>query len=95
MRELENLIQRLVITVRGDVIRVSHLPQKILAHSTAAQEAALIPDEGTDFDEQVRRLEIALLNAALRRAQGSKSAAARVLQIDPQRMKYLCRKYSL
>ncbi|HEU5351843.1 MAG TPA: sigma-54 dependent transcriptional regulator [Terracidiphilus sp.] len=95
VRELENLIQRLVITVRGEVIRASQLPQKILAHSTAAQEAALIPDEGTDFDEQVRRLEVALLNAALRRAQGSKSAAARLLQIDPQRMKYLCRKYSL
>jgi DNA-binding NtrC family response regulator len=95
VRELENLIQRLVITVRGEEIRANHLPQKIVAHSTAAQEAALIPDEGTDFDEQVRRLEIALLNAALRRAQGSKSAAARMLQIDPQRMKYLCRKYSL
>lgn len=95
VRELENLIQRLVITVRGEEIRPSHLPPRMLARSAAAQEAALIPEEGTDFDEQVRRLEVALLNAALRRSEGSKTAAARLLGIDPQRMKYLCRKYSL
>jgi DNA-binding NtrC family response regulator len=95
VRELENLIQRLVITVRGDVIRASHLPQRMVAHSVAAQEAVLLPEDGTEFDAQVKRLEISLLNAALRRAQGSKTAAARLLNIDPQRMKYLCRKYSL
>ncbi|HWA95366.1 MAG TPA: sigma-54 dependent transcriptional regulator [Terracidiphilus sp.] len=95
VRELENLIQRLVITVRGDEIRSSHLPHKLVAHNVAAKEAALLPDEGTDFDAQVRELEIALLNAALRRTDGSKAAAARLLQIDGQRIKYLCRKYSL
>ena len=31
------------------------------------------------------------LNAALRRTGGKKSAAASLLRIDPQRMKYLCR----
>jgi transcriptional regulator with GAF, ATPase, and Fis domain len=40
-------------------------------------------------------LEIALLTTALKRAQGSKSAAARLLHLDGQRMKYLCRKYSI
>jgi transcriptional regulator with GAF, ATPase, and Fis domain len=61
----------------------------------AAQEAILLPAEGTDFDEEIRRLELALLTTALRRTQGSKSAAARLLGIDGQRIKYLCRKYSL
>lgn len=95
VRELENLIQRLVITVRGDEIRASHLPHRMVAQSTAALEATLIPEDGTDFDEQVRRLEVALLNAALRRAGGSKAGASRLLKMDVQRMKYLCRKYSL
>lgn len=95
VRELENLIQRLVITVRGDEIRANHLPHKLVALNVAAKEAALLPDDGTDFDQQVRQLEIALLNAALRRSDGSKAAAARLLGIDGQRIKYLCRKYSL
>jgi len=95
VRELENLIQRLVVTVRGEEIGVSDLPPRVLAQSLAAQEAMLLPAEGADFDEEVRNLEIALLSTALSRVQGSKTAAARLLKIDSQRIKYLCRKYSL
>ena len=95
VRELENLVQRLVVTVRGDEIHMKDLPPRVRAGSVAAQEAILLPAEGTDFDEEIRRLELALLTTALRRTQGSKSAAARLLGIDGQRIKYLCRKYSL
>jgi DNA-binding NtrC family response regulator len=94
-RELENLIQRLVVTVRGDEIQMKDLPPRVRAESVAAQEAILLPAEGTNFDEEIRRLELALLTTALRRTQGSKTAAARLLGIDGQRIKYLCRKYSL
>ena len=95
VRELENLIQRLVITVRGEEIRASNLPPRLLAQNTAVQEAALLPEEGADFDAEIQRVEVALLTTALRRTQGSKTAAARLLCLDIQRMKYLCRKYSL
>ena len=95
VRELENLIQRLVIMVRGEEIRANSLPASLLAHSYAAQEKILIPEGGTHFDEEVERLEVALLTTALRRSQGGKAAAARLLGLDVQRMKYLCRKFSL
>jgi DNA-binding NtrC family response regulator len=95
VRELENLIQRLIVTVRGDGIGVGDLPPRVLAQSIAGQEAILLPAEGADFDEEIRRLEVALLTTALSRTQGSKTAAARLLRIDGQRIKYLCRKYSL
>jgi DNA-binding NtrC family response regulator len=95
VRELENLIQRLVVTVRRDVIDVNDLPTRVLRESAAVHEAILVPAEGTDFDEEIRRLEVALLTTALRRTGGSKTAAARLLKIDGQRIKYLCRKYSL
>ena len=95
VRELENLIQRLVVTVRGDEIGVSHLPQRVLTQSIAVQEAILLPAEGANFDEEIQRHEVALLSTALGRCGGSKAAAARLLEIDSQRMKYLCRKYEL
>jgi DNA-binding NtrC family response regulator len=95
VRELENLIQRLVITVRGEEIRASHLPPSLLERSFAGQEAILLPEAGTHFDEEIERLETMLLSAALRRCNGSKAAAARLLHLDGQRIKYLCRKYSL
>jgi DNA-binding NtrC family response regulator len=95
VRELENLIQRLVITVRGDEIQATHLPTRLVEHSFAIQEAVLLPEGGTDFDMEVKSVETALLKAALHRTHGNKAAAARLLQLDGQRMKYLCRKYSL
>jgi DNA-binding NtrC family response regulator len=95
VRELENLIQRLVVTIRRDDIWASDLPPRVTAESVAAQEAILVPAEGTDFDVEIRRLEVALLSTALRRTDGSKAAAARLLNMDNQRMKYLCRKYGI
>jgi DNA-binding NtrC family response regulator len=95
VRELENLVQRLVVMVSGPNITAEHLPQNLIRHSTSGQEAILIPEEGVNFDAEMERIEIAYLTAALRRTGGRKSAAAALLQIDAQRMKYLCRKHGL
>jgi two-component system response regulator PilR (NtrC family) len=95
VRELENVVQRLVIMSDGPVIAAHHLPQQLLSSSVASQEAVLIPESGVDFDAEMERIEIAYLSAALRRTNGKKTAAANLLRIDPQRMKYLCRKLKL
>ena len=95
VRELENVIQRLIIMGTSPVIRPEHLPQPMLYSSAASQEAILIPEEGVDFDAEMDRIELAYLKAALNRTKGRKTAAAALLRIDPQRMKYLCRKRKL
>jgi len=95
VRELDNLIQRMVISVKGDEIGAADVAPRILAQSARAQEAILVPPEGCVFDDQIQQMEIALLTTALHRSGGSKAAAARLLHLDTQRMKYLCRKYSL
>jgi len=93
VRELENLVQRLVLMVDGPVIKVQHLPQRLLINSATSQESLLIPEEGVIFDDEIARIETAYLAAALRRSNGSKIGAARLLHVDKQRMHYLCRKY--
>jgi len=95
VRELENIVQRLVLMSGSSNIKAAHLPQQLLYSSNASQEAILIPEEGVDFDAEMERIELAYLTAALRRTQGRKTAAAALLRIDPQRMKYLCRKRKL
>jgi transcriptional regulator with GAF, ATPase, and Fis domain len=50
---------------------------------------------GVNFDEEIAKIEVAYLAAALRRTGGKKSAAAALLCLDRQRMKYLCRKFGL
>ena len=92
VRELENIVQRLVLMSGSGNIKATHLPQQLLYSSNATQEAILIPEEGVDFDAEMERIEVAYLTAALRRTQGRKTAAAALLRIDPQRMKYLCRR---
>jgi len=95
VRELENVVQRLVVMGNSPVIKAESLPQQLLYSSAASQEAILIPEEGVDFDAEMDRIELAYLTAALNRTKGKKSAAAALLHIDPQRMKYLCRKRKL
>ena len=95
VRELENVVQRMVLMSDGMGITAHHLPQQLLVSSAASQEAILIPEEGVDFDAEMERIQIAYLNAALRRTNGRKSAAASLLRMDSQRMKYLCRKLNL
>jgi DNA-binding NtrC family response regulator len=95
VRELENIFQRMVVMNNSPVLTLEHLPQHLLQHSATSQEAILIPEGGVDFDSEMERIEVAYLNAALRRTGGKKSAAAALLQIDGQRIKYLCRKHHI
>jgi DNA-binding NtrC family response regulator len=95
VRELENMVQRLVVMNDSATITAEHLPQNLLYSSTASQEAILIPEGGVEFDVEMEKIEVAYLNAALKRSGGKKTAAAALLQIDPQRMKYLCRKHHI
>src|SRR5262249_52135149 len=89
VRELENLLQRLVLMIREPRITIKHLPQQVLYASNATQESLLIPEEGLSFDEEIARIEVAYLQAALRRTKGQKTAAAILLRMDRQKMKYL------
>jgi len=95
VRELQNLVQRLVLMVDGPVIKMNHLPQRMLYSSATSQDSILIPEQGVHFDDEICRIEVAYLQAALRRSGGNKVGAARLLHIDKQKMHYLCRKYQI
>jgi len=95
VRELENLVQRLVLLVDGPTIKLRHLPQRMLYSSTTTQESLLVPEQGIDFDREMTRIEAAYVQAALRRTGGRKTAAAALLHINAQKMKYLCRKHNI
>jgi two-component system response regulator PilR (NtrC family) len=93
VRELENVIQRLVLMVEDHTIVAHHLPEQILYSSAERNESLLIPEEGIDFDAEMERIEAAYIRAALHRTGGKKTAAASLLHVNRERMKYLCRKY--
>jgi DNA-binding NtrC family response regulator len=95
VRELQNLMQRLALMVEGPLVTMEHLPQQLLYASTVKSESLLIPAEGIDFDSEIEKIEAAYVRAALHRTGGKKTAAAGLLKVNQQRMKYLCRKHRL
>jgi len=104
VRELENLIQRLVLMTDGDTITASHLPPHILNQEPAFRPSAenqshrplpTFPEAGLNLDREVARYEYELVRLALARADGIKVKAAELLGLNKDRMKYLCRKYNL
>jgi two-component system, NtrC family, response regulator AtoC len=92
IRELENMVQTLLLTVDGEVIKKEDLPSSV---SCAATAIPLITDEALPLDRAVENYERELIRTAIERANGVKSRAAEILGIDRNRMKYLSRKYNL
>jgi len=96
VRELENLVQTLVLMSDENIIRLEHLPSYVIGTQTTTRSISqAIPQDGLDLDSAVGQFERELLLAAIQKSKGKKSRAAELLKVDKNRMKYLCRKYKL
>jgi len=95
VRELENSLGHACMMTMTDTIDVEDLPPVIRAQQRSAAAAPAATDaegaEGTSFEEHEREL----LVDALTRSGGNQSAAARLLQISRDRMRYKMAKYNL
>ena len=81
VRELENMVERLVVLCEGSTIESSLLPANLVDGARAAEPRipANLGDGGIKLSNLVREFEGRLMNEALRRTQGNKQAAARLL----------------
>ncbi|MBI3805812.1 MAG: sigma-54-dependent Fis family transcriptional regulator [Nitrospirae bacterium] len=83
IRELENLIERIITLKQEGYIQPSDLPDKL----TKSEERHLLfqfelPEEGANFSELVSEFENQLLQQALLRANGVKNRAAQLLKMN-------------
>ncbi|NII54059.1 sigma-54 dependent transcriptional regulator [Luteibacter sp. SG786] len=103
VRELENLIERAMVLCRGDLITVAHLPAglgpaPVVPTAGAADVDAKAMPHGSDslsLRLHVDELERHLIDEALKRAGGSKAAAARLLQISERALWYKIKRLGL
>jgi DNA-binding NtrC family response regulator len=96
VRELENLIQRLVVMTDGDEIALKNIPRDVRESSgLVGRRRARLPSAGFKLEEEVLAFEKQWIESALQEAGGVKSAAAKLLGLNKDRMKYLCRKHGL
>jgi len=86
IRELENIVERMVIIhQKGEILR-EYLPAKIKAGGEKPKQHTMvmeeIPEEGLNFNSEVDKLERKMITMALNRTGGNRNQAARILQLN-------------
>lgn len=95
VRELENLIERMVLLSDDGEITEKNLPPEITKEAGAAQEAMPRLDEGVNLENIIQGVEKRYLLEALERAGGKKTEAARLLNISFRSFRHRLSKYGI
>ncbi|HET8563439.1 MAG TPA: sigma-54 dependent transcriptional regulator, partial [Candidatus Binatia bacterium] len=85
VREVENLIERLVVLNEDGIIRAGDLPDYVVNNTTAQEPVApgvALPAEGIDLDEFLETIENGFMHQALQRTGGNKTLAAELLRLN-------------
>ncbi len=85
VRELENIIERVVVLCRSELITLSDLPPLLNLSSEKSYFDPHNLEEG--FEEKVRAFEKEIILEAMSRTDGNKSAAARLLKITERHLR--------
>ncbi|HSJ26047.1 MAG TPA: sigma-54 dependent transcriptional regulator [Longimicrobiales bacterium] len=89
VRELRNVIERSVLLADEDIITAAALPPEVRAPRATATNGIEIGPKGLDIEE----LERTLLMEALRRAEGNRTVAGRLLGLSRHQIRNRLRKY--
>jgi transcriptional regulator with PAS, ATPase and Fis domain len=85
VREVENLVERLVVMDEDGVIHAEDLPEYIVYNDAAEQPATAnisLPPGGVDLDGVLERIENGFIQQALQRSGGNKTVAAGLLHLN-------------
>lgn len=99
VRELKNIIEKIVILEDGNIVQVEQLPEEILGKKKTITE----PDASemfkkiaaTGFTKYMESLEKKILMEALNQCSGNKSKAAKLLKLDRSTLRYKMKQHGL
>jgi len=92
VRELENIIERAVVLMRGQTILESDFS---LGVKGLSQESDIHKEEAGTLTEQVEELEKKLIYDALKQTQGNQTKAGKLLGITERNLRYKLKKYNI
>jgi DNA-binding NtrC family response regulator len=95
VRELKNLIERLVVLHEGEHILPEDLPEKIRIESSRAAQRKEISSGGISFNTAVSEFEKALIISALDQTNWVKNKAAQLLKIKRTTLVEKIKRYNL
>jgi len=90
VRQLRNVLERILILQDVETIEIAHLPEEIRGAS-APPRRFVLPPSGLSLDEVEREL----MCQALERADGNKTGAARLLGLTRDTFRYRLEKYGI
>ena len=85
VREVENLIERLVVLSENGTIRTDDLPDYVINNSMPQHQSSTrvtLPENGVDLDGVLERIENGFIEQALQRSRGNKTIAAELLKLN-------------
>ena len=94
IRELENLLERVVVLADQSEIRVEDLPEDVL-HPAPDRAPLDISDDNLSVKRHSADLEKVLIRRALERTAGNKTQAADLLELSPRALRYKIQDYGL
>ncbi|MGA1862224.1 sigma-54 dependent transcriptional regulator [Deferribacter thermophilus] len=109
IRELENVVQYLIVHSTGNVIELKNLPEKVLRNNNNGLSirkelynlaekllyCSNVNDDVTIYDEYLKIVETPLIMAALDKTGNNKSAAAKLLGINRNTLRKKIKDYNL
>jgi len=95
VRELENVIERILLLADKDEITIEDVPHEILMFSEGAEDTAELTKEGIDIDGIIEGMEKKYLLNALKITDGNKTKAARLLKLSFRSFRHRLSKYGI
>ncbi|MDD4780102.1 MAG: sigma 54-interacting transcriptional regulator [Tissierellia bacterium] len=97
IRELKNVIQRIVILSNDGKLRVENIPSYITKNYVVKNEIKEMSydSDNHDFNEIIRNIEIKLITDAMIKSKGNKSEAAKYLNVNRSTLYYKLGLYNL
>ena len=91
VRELRNVLERAVLLTEGDTLLLQAMPHEMRTPQATGRLPVAFGPEGIDLEE----LERALLDEALRRAEGSRSGAGKLLGLSRHQIRNRLKKFGV
>lgn len=95
VRELENMVERVVLFTERNVILPEDLPDEVVAAVNPSTVIPEINDDGVDLEKIVEEIEKNYLNKALTKANGNKTDAAKLLNLSFRAFRHRLHKYGI
>ncbi len=102
IRELKNMVERVVLLEDDTVLRTAHIPASIRQGISVDRELTGVrrlemalsrpfPEDGMDFEDLMNGIEREIIDKAMREAGGNQSGAARLLRLNRDKIRYRLR----